>query len=213
MSRIGVGRITCGVRALRPLLAPSGTVVEEFTDVDRRGPAYARNEVLHRLYAAGCDYFFLFDDDCYPVMPGWAEYFVAQASAHGLGYLGLPEIFKSRSLRVESEMGWWDSTVGCFNFQTRGMLEQVGHYNEACHTYGYEDSGRNDRVRRILGRGGMPSPVRASAYIHSEDVFAEHPAPNMTVEEKRAAIEANRPIWQAELDSEQLYYPYPRASA
>jgi hypothetical protein len=68
-------------------------------------------------------------------------------------------------------------------------------------------------VRRILGRGGLPSPIRASAYIHSEDVFAEHPVPNMTAEEKYAAIEANRPIWHAELDSEQLYYPYPRETA
>ena len=112
MSRIGIGRITCGLRPLRPLRGPAVATVQEFTDVDRRGPAYARNEVLHRLYAAGCDHIFLFDDDCYPVMPGWAEYFLAQASAHGLPYLGLPEIFKSRLLKVESEMGWWDSMIG-----------------------------------------------------------------------------------------------------
>ena len=211
--KIGVGVITCGVRPLHSLLEPAGAVTATFTDLGRRGVAYSRNEVLHQLYAEGCDYFFLFDDDCYPVMPGWAEYFIAQSQEHGLDFLALPEIFKSALLASDREINYWDSAVGCFSFQTRAMVERVGYYNEAYIRYGYEDAGRNDRVRRAMGCAGYPSPIRASAYIHSQDVFGEHPKPNMTPEAKNAAIVANRSIWLAELASPQLYYPYPRASA
>lgn len=211
--KIGIGVITCGVRPLHSLLEPVGAITATFTDLGRRGPAYSRNEVLHQLYLEGCDYFFLFDDDCYPVMPGWAEYFIAQSQEHGLDALGLPEIFKSKLLASKGEINFWDSAVGCFSFQTRAMIERVGYYNEAYIRYGYEDSGRNDRVRRALGSEGHPSPIRASAYIHSQDVFGECPKPNMTPEAKDAAIMANRATWLAELSSPQLHYPYPRATA
>jgi hypothetical protein len=93
------------------------------------------------------------------------------------------------------------------------MLDRIGYYNEAYIRYGYEDSGRNDRARRALGCAGYPSPIRASAYIHSQDVFGECPKPNMTPEAKEAAIMANRSIWLAELASPRLLYAYPRAVA
>jgi len=211
--RIGLGVITCGLRPLHDLLAPPGAVQVTFTDMGRRGVAYSRNEVLRQLWAEGCDYFFLFDDDCYPVMPGWAEYFIAQHHESGLDFLGLPEIFKSKLLSTTGEIQLWDSAVGCFSFQTRTLMERVGYYNEAYRTYGYEDTGRNDRVRRVLALGGFPSPVRASAYIHSQDVFGEHPTPNLSTEAKTACIAANRGAWLAELGSSQLYYPHPRAPA
>ena len=214
---IGIGTITCGLRPLHPLLAPPGAVTMTFTDVGRRGVAYSRNEVLRQLYLEGCDYFFLFDDDCYPVMPGWAEYFIAQSQEHNLDFLGLPEIFKSRLLATDREMNLWDSAVGCFSFQTRAMIDRVGYYNEAYTRYGYEDGGRNDRVRRALHganvRTGFPSPIRASSYIHSQDVYGESPRPNMSPEEKAVCIMTNRPVWLAELNSPTLYYPYPREAA
>jgi hypothetical protein len=211
--KIGIGVITCGVRPLHSLLEPAGAITATFTDLGRRGVAYSRNEVLHQLYAEGCDYFFLFDDDCYPVMPGWAEYFIEQAQEHCLDFLGLPEIFKSQLKHTSGEMNYWDSIVGCFSFQTRHMIAQIGYYNEAYIRYGYEDAGRNDRARRAMSMPEFPSPIRASSYIHSQDVFGEQPKPNMTVEAKNAAIMANRSAWLAELASPQLYYPYPRASA
>ena len=210
---IGIGTITCGLRPLHPLLAPPGAVTMTFTDVGRRGVAYSRNEVLRQLYLEGCDYFFLFDDDCYPVMPGWAEYFIAQHAESGLGFLGLPEIFKSKVEGTVGEVNYWDSIVGCFSFHTRHMLDTVGYYNEAYVRYGYEDTGRNDRMRRALGLRSFPSPIRASSYIHSQDVYGESPRPNMSPEEKAVCIMTNRPVWLAELNSPALYYPYPREAA
>lgn len=213
--KIGIGVITCGVRPLHSLLEPAGAITATFTDLGRRGPAYSRNEVLHQLYEEGCDYFFLFDDDCYPVMPGWAEYFIAQHEASGLDFLGLPEVFKSPFTGSVGEIGFWGlfGAVGCFSFQTRRMIDSIGYYNEAYHTYGYEDAGRNLRALRAMGLQHYPSPIRASAYIHSQDVFGECPRPNMTTEAKQACIDANHPLWLAERDSSQLYYPYPRAAA
>lgn len=213
--KIGVGVVTCGVRRLHPLLEPAGAITVTFTDVGRRGPAYSRNEVLHQLYIEGCDHFFLFDDDCYPVMPGWAEYFIAQHEASGFDFLTLPEAFKSPFMGSRGEIGFWAlfGALGCFTSQTRAMVDKIGYYNEAYHVYGYEDSGRNHRALRAMGTPHSPSPIRASAYIHSQDVFGECPTPNMTMDQKQACIDVNHPLWLIERDSPQLYYPYPREPA
>lgn len=217
--KVGIGVITCGVRPLHSLLEPAGAITATFTDLGRRGPAYSRNEVLHQLYVEGCDHFFLFDDDCYPVMPGWAEYFIEQHKASGFDFLGLPEAFKSPFLGSWGEVGFWGlfGALGCFSSQTRRMVDRIGYYNEAYRTYGYEDSGRNLRAIRAMGledgQGRYPSPIRASAYIHSQDVFGERPTPNMTMAEKQVCVDANHPLWMRERDSAQLYYPYPRAPA
>ena len=63
MSNIGIGVVTCGIRELHPI---KDSVV--FTDTDRRGSAYSKNELINKFYEEGKEYIFLFDDDCYPVL-------------------------------------------------------------------------------------------------------------------------------------------------
>ena len=210
MSRIGIGVITCGVREPRDLLAPSGATVIRYVDVERRGAAHARNQVLKALYDAGSDFIFMFDDDCYPIMPGWAECFIEQHRLTRYHFLGLPEAFKSRPLALRGEVMHWDTVIGCFSFQTRLFMERVGYYNAAYRGYGYEDAGRNARAVRsgLCGSLGYPSPLRSTSYILSEDVYDRNPVPNLTPEEKRVGMDANRPIWTAENLASQIYYPY-----
>ena len=213
--RIGVGRITVGKRVLHSLRLPAGAIYAEYRDEAMRGPAYARNQVLKQLMDAGCDFIFLFDDDCYPIMDGWAEYFVDNSKRYSLHFLGLPEAFKSKLVRhAFGEVVYWESIIGCFNFQTRRFMETVGYYSEEFVGYGYEDSSRNQRAMRALRGAGnsgtaFPSLLRAPSYIFSEDVYARNPTPNMTVAEKAEGIARNLPVITRQNASPQLYYGYP----
>jgi hypothetical protein len=158
----------------------------------------------------GCDYLFLFDDDCYPIMVGWERYFIDQHLASGLHFFGIPEVFKSKPLALHQEIVRWDSIVGCFSFQTRKLMEVVGYYNVAYQRYGYEDAARNRRCIRsgLCGdQDSFPSPIRSSAYIHSEDVYGSVIVQNMTREEKAACIAQNEAEFHKELRSARIYYP------
>lgn len=213
--RIGIGRITCRNRRLRDLRMPMNAIYREFFDEERRGPAYARNWCLKQLMDADCDFIFLFDDDCYPIMDGWAEYFIEHSRLSNVDFFGLPESFKSTLHHLgEPEVVYWSNIIGCFNFQTRRFMNRVGYYNPAFKGYGYEDSARNNRAMRsgLCGDNWgntFPSLLRAPSYIFSEDVYARNPTPNMTDAEKAEHILRNRPICLRENASPQIYYGWP----
>jgi hypothetical protein len=215
--KIGIGVITLGVRGINPRihdLAPPGAEIVIQVDGERQGVAKTRNVALKKLYDAGCDYMFMFDDDCYPMAPGWADYFIGQSLSTGIQFFGLPEAFKSNLLRVQDEMGWWHAIVGCFSFQTRKAMDIIGYYNSAYNTYGYEDVARNIRAKRagLFGHdafaGEFPSPIRSIAYIHSEDVHGENPAPNLTHEEKMSFIGQNHSVFKQEISDGRNYYDH-----
>lgn len=213
-ARIGVGRITCGNRMPHDLRLPEGAIQCDIIDTERRGPAWARNQALKTLMDEECEYLFLFDDDCYPIMDGWAHYFVRQSMLSGVEFLGLPEAFKSTLIhKGKQEVAYWSNIIGCFNFQTRRFMETVGYYNSEYKGYGYEDSARNHRAMRsgLVGsnNGFYPSLLRAPSYIFSEDVYARNPTPNLSLEEKQEGIKRNLSICVRENASRQIYYPYP----
>lgn len=215
--KIGIGVTTMGKRPIKKAAYASGLrpgtddVLLIEVDTNRNGPAMAKNDTMWKLYNMGCTHMFLFDDDCYPRMGGWADYIITHARRNHLEYVGLPESFKSNFVKhADGELTFWDGMLGCFLFQTRSMMETVGYYNTAYRRYGFEDSGRNDRMRRAMGYpfGQQPSLLRIPSYIHSEDVYGEDPTPNLTSEEKQKYININRPEWLREVQSDQLYYPF-----
>lgn len=215
--RVGIGVITAGVRQINQnLLKYSSLECASYfyLDVHRRGPAHARNECLHELFERQqCDHVFLFDDDCYPLMVGWERYFLEQHHASGLQFFGLPEAFKGRVVAFAGEILWWDGVIGCFSSQTRECFKQIGYFDTEFQGYGYEDSERHARLRRsgLCGHSGMPSPLRSTSYIFSEDVYARNPTPNLSFEEKQAAIARNRDRFMRECQSTRIYVPYANA--
>lgn len=213
MSRFGVGVITVGRRPIRDYLLPDDCTFVVVTDTERRGVAWARNQVLQQL--DHCEHIFLFDDDCWPVMRGWAEYWSSQCGAAGVRYSALPEAFKTGladfkyATRYGSELIHWDGGIGAAIYQHRSALDVIGGYNEALRGYGFEDAGRADRAQRagLTGPTRNACPLRCLAYIHSADVMGENPTPSYTVEEKEAHIAANRAAYLAELAGP-VFVPY-----
>jgi hypothetical protein len=213
MSRFGVGVITVGRRPIRDYLLPDDCTFVVVTDTERRGVAWARNQVLQQL--DHCEHIFLFDDDCWPVMRGWAEYWSAQCAPARVYHSALPEAFKSTPRTINGlprgarEMIAWDGGIGAAIYQHRSALDVIGGYNEALHGYGFEDAGRADRAYRagLTGPTRNACPLRCLAYIHSADVMGENPTPSYTVEEKEAHIAANRDAYLAELAGP-VFMPY-----
>ena len=187
MSNIGVGVVTCGIRKLHPI---EGSVI--FTDKDRRGAAYGKNELIHKFYEEGKDYIFLFDDDCYPVIEGWQEKVIEWAKKNDVHYLaGLD--FKNINIIGHSGDTVKSSSpyIGAYFFLDRECIEKVGYYNSKYIKYGWEDVEYSIRYNRLFKRGYL-TPVWINMYLHSMDMFGENPTPNMTQEEKQRYIELNR---------------------
>lgn len=212
MPKYGVGVITVGRRPIRDYLLPDDCKFVIVEDTDRCGVAWARNQVLQQL--DDCEHIFLFDDDCWPVMRGWAEYWAGQCSVALVCYSALPEAFKSRfdydsTMRLASDTLAWDGGIGAAVYQHRSALEVIGGYNEKLHGYGFEDAGRADRAHRagLTGPTRNACPLRCLAYIHSADVMGENPTPSYTVEEKEAHIAANRQAYLDELAGP-VFIPY-----
>jgi hypothetical protein len=211
MSRFGVGVITVGRRPIHDYLLPDDCTFVVVTDTERRGVAWARNQVLQQL--DHCEHIFLFDDDCWPVMRGWAEYWAEQCEAAGVRYSALPEAFKTgrveRWAREGSDIIYWEGGIGAAIYQHRSALDAIGGYNEALRGYGFEDAGRADRAQRagLTGPTRNACPLRCLAYIHSADVMGENPTPSYTVEEKEVHIAANRATYLVELAGP-VFMPY-----
>jgi len=217
LGKIGVGIITMGVRKIHPNIKEKSrqdNLVHVEVDTQRVGPAITRNRCLKYLMDQGCDHLFMFDDDCYPMMLGWEEYFINTAKEHNVHFLGLPNPFGSFLLSLKGELAHWHTVLGCFSYQDRKIMEAVGYYNTAYTRYGSEDVARNWRVMRsglcgsVDGRQGHAAPFRAAAYIMSEDAYHMNPPANLTVEEKQHFIKLNEPVYEAEIRSGRLYYPY-----
>lgn len=212
MNKIGVGVITAGVRPLKDYRLAEGTQFYVYVDKERKGPAYARNQCLRKLYDDGCDYIFLFDDDCYPVMDGWEKYFIDQASENSVHYMAIPEVFKTGFEGQNSgEMMLWDGACGCFIYQTRYCIDTIGGYNSDYVKYGLEDAARSHRAKKA-GMTGDPHyfsfPLRGLAYIHSEDIFGVTAIQNMTMEEKLKYVYQNQETYNKEIGSSKLFYEF-----
>jgi len=214
VSKFGVGVITVGQRPIHDYLLPDDCTFVVVEDTERNGVAWARNQCLRQL--DHCEHIFLFDDDCWPVMRGWAEYWSEQCVNGGIGYSALPEAFKTKigdlieyTVDVNYELFQWDGGIGAAIYQHRSALDVIGGYNEALRGYGLEDAGRADRAYRagLTGPTRNAAPLRLLAYIHSADVMGENPTPSYTVEEKEAHIRTNHPIYLAELDGP-IFIPY-----
>lgn len=224
--KIGIGVITVQKREIHPNilnLISQPTQFYVFTDHERKGPGFGRNECIKNLYDSGCDYIFIFDDDTYPIKKGWEDLVIQAANNNDLHCFGYPNPVAaavnanlSSKLRTDNGIDYWQWNTGCFKFVTRRFVEEVGYFNNEYHTYGHEDVGYLYRARasKLCGPGDAdPAPVNLTDYIFSSDIFGDASSgfdgfANMSQEEKVRAINANRATFDSEVSSGKIYYPY-----
>lgn len=219
----GIGVITTGDRQLSETygtLTDRESIVHVVFDVSRRGPGWARNQAIHTLYDAKCEYIALFDDDCYPIRPDWQTYVVDGMTRHGIHALTLRNhknsmvIDKRYDRLISDSRGPGVVTVGSFICLTRHAVETIGYFDSRFEGYGYEDAHYLYRIRRSkineTTRGDV-SLLALHEYINACDVtgagdFDRHAA--LSSQEKSAGIARNWPIYAQAIADPRNYYPY-----
>lgn len=138
---------------------------------DRKGIAYRKNECLRAL--KDCDYVFLFDDDCFPIKAGWAEFFIEHSKASGQQhFMYLKETSTIKKIESKDGIDIYDNCAGCMMFFTKEVIERVGAYNPKYGTYGFEHAGMSNRIHKagLTPLGAYSCPAGAGEYIYSMDL-------------------------------------------
>lgn len=212
--KVGIGVITCQNRDIHPNilnLISGPTTYHIYTDHDRRGVPYARNECLKTLYDAGCDYIFLFDDDAYPIDPDWQSKLIDLHMISDLGLFSYPTS-QDKPFFPGEHISFHQWNFGPFMSITRKMMDAIGYFNSEYVQYGFEDIAYICRARRsgLNGPGTAdPTPTAIFDLIYAEDVLGGSTGEaNTSKEDKDKGIETNRPIFEREVNGSQIYYPY-----
>lgn len=139
---------------------------------ERMGIAKAKNQCLYML--GDCEYYFLFDDDCFPKRLSWDSLYVncyKHSGCHHLLYnahIG-PYAPVGRAFGVEE----YNAELGVLMFMTRHCLDVIGGFDERYGIYGYEHIEYTRRAQEAiltnkLGRSCVP--LSASDYIYAFDL-------------------------------------------
>lgn len=147
---------------------------------DRLGIAKNKNKCIERLYNMNCDYYFLFDEDCYPSKYGWEMLYIKAHEYTGIHHMifnvdGLGGI--SRGQKVRNIAQEWTNCTGVMMFFTRHVVEGIGGFDPVFNIYGYEHANFSLRAHAAgfhNGYGEYIVPLKAEEYLESIDFF-NHP--------------------------------------
>lgn len=142
---------------------------------DRKGVAYRSNECLRELKE--CDYIFIFNDDCFPIAEGWAEFFIKLSNiADEKHFLYLKETGSIKALTwkvyrdCDTQIIEYNNCGGVMMFLTKEVLEKVGAFGKYG-IYGFEHAGYSQRIHKagLTPQGPYLCPEGAGKYIYAMD--------------------------------------------
>lgn len=143
-------------------------------DEKMRGVAYSKNMCLLNL--SDCDYVFLFDDDCFPIMKGWEDEIIRshiKTGQHHFLYLN-----KTHHKINEPFVGIsrFKECGGVFMSFTKRIIETVGFMDSRYKGYGYEHAGFSQRIYKS-GLNYFPylCPNSLNSYLYSIDYSGPYP--------------------------------------
>jgi hypothetical protein len=147
----------------------------------RLGIAAAKNACLAKLL--DCDNLFLFDDDAWPQIKGWADKWAAAANATGIHHSMMitklsatNDFFRHINTVGEGELAMceWTNCLGCALHFTRHAIEVVGGYDaaNAKNVYGYEHAQMSQRCSRAGITQGVKyaSPKDIMEWVYAVDI-------------------------------------------
>ena len=141
-----------------------------FDDIERKGIAFRKNECLENL--KDCDYIFLFDDDCFPIKEGWADYFISESNAtKQQHFMYLKETATIQKIRTVANVDEYDNCGGAMLFLTKEVIEKVGGFCKDYGRYGFEHAGYSNRIHQagLTPMGAYLCPADAKEYIYAMD--------------------------------------------
>lgn len=151
-----------------------GSMFDYIDNSSNRGIARNKNSCIKAL--KDCDYIFLFDDDCFPIKDGWAEYVIDCHEKSGVHHFNLLDN-KLHNLIKETKYDNFSVQEhhlvgGVFMFLTKEVVEKVGAFNKNYDVYGFEHASYTYRVFRSGLHNGLGINLtldRLQEYIFSLD--------------------------------------------
>lgn len=170
------------------------------------GIAKAKNKCFELLEE--CDYIFLFDDDCYPVVDGWEKPYIESGINHlnfTFDKLANGRQNGNKIVLQHGEMNVFNNPCGCMCFYTKECLQTVGGFNTAYGIYGYEHVDLSVRIHNA----GL-TPHRFMDIPNSLDLFYSldyHCAVSSSVHDRGTHIRTNKRIYDQSQNSKE-FMPY-----
>ena len=187
-------------------------ILHVHNDINYRGVAYSKNENIHAL--KDCDYIFLFDDDCYPESNEWVEWFVNSNQKHLLYLQDHGKRWTEFNMYdgdiLLYTLETYDNCGGVFMMITKDIVDKVGYMNSAYGQYGFEHAGYSNR---IFKSGFTIAPYQqlkdTNCFLYSKDYdLFSNTKSSIPFYKRERLVNQNRPIFEKEINSQQIYYPY-----
>ena len=168
--------------------------------------ARAKNECLFHL--KDCDYIFLFDDDTFPKQSYWDVPFIDSGLPYSLYMNGTYSIAQELF-----DLTRYHDCSGCFLFITKELFSKVGYFNPGYGRYGYEHMGYSQRIKKITNDWAFICLNKTAYYIHSLDLdgargWNVHHEPTISFEDRKRLSDANKHIYEQEVNNKEVYYNY-----
>lgn len=171
------------------------------------GIARTKNKCFELLYDAGCEHFFLFDDDCYPLVDDWYKPYIESREPH-LNYIFVNFKSKPSSLNdtlkiyTDGKINAYSHTRGCMCYFKRICLDKLGGMSLLYGKWGFEHPDLSNRIYNAgLTSFKYMDVVDSDKLIYSRD---EHTGNlNSTVEgsERQKWLSINTSIYESRKDS------------
>lgn len=171
------------------------------------GIARAKNKCFELLYNAGCEHFFLFDDDCYPLVEDWYVPYVNSREPH-LNYIF--KNFKNVNKQIndtleiyrDSDIVAYSHVRGCMCYFKRICLDKVGGMNPIFGRWGYEHPNLSNRIYNFgLTTFKYMDVPNSDKLIYSRDENTGNIGSTVDGQERQKWINENIPKYEASKDS------------
>lgn len=216
MSKIGIGVTTTDPdKYISHMVKWNGLIL---FNTDQVRIARDKNKLIKQLYALGCDYIVIFDDDCFPIKDGWAEFFIEASEKNCVNHFVLAnDIQFGKGTQLCHDLTGHDGGAGCMMFLTRKVIDTVGYMNTEYGKYGWEHLAYSYRIFKAGLAPAFGTVVNGwEEYIYAYDLQKEVKSDFVKIEwqteaEKELRSKQNLPIFEAEMESSKMYYPYEEA--
>lgn len=194
------------------------TIIDDASDIPvkeasfrfetQQGIAKAKNKAFELM--GDVDYYFMFDDDCYPKIVDWHLPYINSGLNHAM--MIFPTLSNgtqtgNRILKRVGNLNYYEHPAGCMLFYTRKCLEMSGGMDEWYGIWGHEHA---DLSLRIFNNGLTPHPYidvsHSLKLFHSHDYFqtVERSVPSNI---RKQHIKRNTPKFNASKASKE-FIPY-----